>query len=113
MRCSALVVEDHARAGADRHRIAGIRTREQTQFVLSTRRVFRPATPRRSTNRSTQAVMGAVGDVGMILFVVEAGNFTLADAKVVSLFKPGIPYCLCREGALGPRSRFKMERNSL
>ena len=38
--------------------------------------------------------MGAIGDVDLILFVVEAGNFTLADAKVLSLFKPGIPTLL-------------------
>jgi GTP-binding protein Era len=38
--------------------------------------------------------MGAIGDVDLILFVVEAGSFTLADAKVLSLFKPGIPTLL-------------------
>jgi len=32
--------------------------------------------------------------VDLILFVVEAGSFTLADAKVLSLFKPGIPTLL-------------------
>ncbi len=38
--------------------------------------------------------MGAITDVDLILFVVEAGSFTLADAKVLSLFKPGIPTLL-------------------
>ncbi|WP_313075532.1 GTPase Era, partial [Melaminivora sp.] len=37
---------------------------------------------------------GAIGDVDVILFVVEAGSFTLQDAKVLSLFKPGIPTLL-------------------
>ena len=41
-----------------------------------------------------KAVMGVIGDVDLILFVVEAGSFTLADAKVLSLFKPGIPTIL-------------------
>ena len=38
-----------------------------------------------------KTVMGAIGDVDLILFVVEAGSFTPADAKVLSLFKSGIP----------------------
>ena len=38
--------------------------------------------------------MGAIGDVDLVLFVVEAGSFTLADAKVLSLLKPGVPAVL-------------------
>jgi GTP-binding protein Era len=38
-----------------------------------------------------KTVLGAIGDVDLVLFVVEAGNFTLGDAKVLSLLKPGIP----------------------
>jgi len=39
-------------------------------------------------------VVGAVGDVDLVLFVVEAGSFTTADAKVLALLKPGIPVLL-------------------
>jgi GTPase len=46
-------------------------------------------------NRSlNKTVLGAVGDVDLVLFVVEAGKFTLADAKVLALLKPGIPAVL-------------------
>ena len=55
-------------------------------------------------------MMGAIGDVDLILFVVEAGSFTLADAKVLlSLFKPGIPTLLIANKldhrTAAPRSR--------
>ena len=74
------------KAQTTRHRITGIRTREQTQFI------FVDAT---ALNKSlNKTVMGAIGDVDLILFVVEAGSFTLADAKVLSLFKSGIPTLL-------------------
>jgi hypothetical protein len=36
----------------------------------------------------------AVTDVDLVLFVVEAGSFTTADAKVLALLKPGIPVLL-------------------
>ncbi|NBO15959.1 MAG: GTPase Era, partial [Betaproteobacteria bacterium] len=46
-------------------------------------------------NRSlNKTVMGLVGDVDLVLFMVQAGQFTLADAKVLSLLKPGIPTVL-------------------
>jgi GTP-binding protein Era len=39
-------------------------------------------------------VQGAVGDVDLVLLVVEAGSFTPADAKVLALLAPGIPTLL-------------------
>jgi GTP-binding protein Era len=41
-----------------------------------------------------KTVMGAIDGVDLVLFVVEAGSFTLADAKVLSLLKPGTPTLL-------------------
>ena len=41
-----------------------------------------------------KTVQGAVGDVDLVLFVVEAGSFTPADARVLALLKPGIPALL-------------------
>jgi GTP-binding protein Era len=38
--------------------------------------------------------LGAVGDVDLVLFVVEAGSFNMADDKVLSLLKPGVPVLL-------------------
>jgi GTP-binding protein Era len=41
-----------------------------------------------------KTVLGAVGDVDLVLFVVEAGSFNMADDKVLSLLKPGVPVLL-------------------
>jgi len=64
-------------------------------------------------------VLGAIGDVDLILFVVEAGNFTLADAKVLSLLQPGIPVLLVankldlvhRRAEIAPWLRSMQERH--
>lgn len=82
------------KAQTTRHRITGIRTRGATQFVF----VDTPGFQTRhhtALNRSlNKTVLGAVGDVDLVLFVVEAGSFTLADAKVLALLKPGVPVLL-------------------
>lgn len=82
------------KAQTTRHRITGIRTVGPTQYVFADTPGFqtRHAT---ALNRSlNKTVLGAVGDVDVVLFVVEAGRFTLADAKVLSLLKPGVPALL-------------------
>ncbi len=82
------------KAQTTRHRITGIRTIGPTQFIFVDTPGFqtRHAT---ALNRSlNKTVMGAVGEVDLVLFVVEAGNFTLGDAKVLSLLKPGTPALL-------------------
>jgi GTP-binding protein Era len=82
------------KAQTTRHRITGIRTVGATQFVF----VDTPGFQTRhgtALNRSlNKAVTGAVADVDVVLFVVEAGHFTPADAKVMGLLKPGIPVIL-------------------
>jgi GTP-binding protein Era len=46
-------------------------------------------------NRSlNKTVMGAVSDVDLIVMVVEAGQFNLADAKVLALLPKGVPALL-------------------
>lgn len=77
-----------------RHRITGIRTKEATQFIFVDTPGFQTKHSTALNKSLNKAVMGVIGDVDLILFVVEAGNFTLADAKVLSLFKPGIPTLL-------------------
>lgn len=82
------------KAQTTRHRITGIRTIGETQFIFVDTPGFqtRHAT---ALNRSlNKTVMGAVGDVDLVLFVVEAGKFTPGDAKVLSLLKPGVPALL-------------------
>ncbi len=82
------------KAQTTRHRITGIRTRGDTQFVFVDTPGFQTRHSTALNKSLNKTVMGAIGDVDLILFVVEAGNFTLADAKVLSLFKPGIPTLL-------------------
>jgi GTP-binding protein Era len=107
------------KAQTTRHRITGIRTLGATQFVF----VDTPGFQTRhgtALNRSlNKTVQGAVGDVDLVLFVVEAGKFTLADAKVLSLLKPGVPALLIankvdqvhRRGDLAPWLRDVQQRH--
>lgn len=108
-----------AKAQTTRHRITGVRTEGATQFVFVDTPGFQTrhgSALNRSLNR---AVTGVVGDVDLVLFVVEAGNFTLADAKVLALLKPGIPSILVankldlvhRRGELAPWLRDMQERH--
>ena len=71
------------KAQTTRHRITGIRTREQTQFIFVDTPGFQTRHATALNKSLNKTVMGAIGDVDLILFVVEAGNFTLADAKVL------------------------------
>ncbi|WP_353235102.1 GTPase Era [Diaphorobacter ruginosibacter] len=82
------------KAQTTRHRITGIRTLGNTQFVFVDTPGFQTRHSTALNKSLNKTVMGAIGDVDLILFVVEAGSFTLADAKVLSLFKPGIPTLL-------------------
>ena len=107
------------KAQTTRHRITGIRTVGPTQFIF----VDTPGFQTRhgtALNRSlNKTVLGAVGDVDLVLFVVEAGKFTLADAKVLALLKPGIPALLIankvdevhRRGDLAPWLRDMQQRH--
>lgn len=82
------------KAQTTRHRITGIRTRGSAQFVFVDTPGFQTR-HQSALNRSlNKAVLGAVGDVDLVLFVVEAGRFTPADAAVLKLLKPGLPTLL-------------------
>ena len=77
------------KAQTTRHRINGIRTVGSTQFVFIDTPGFQTrhaAALNRTLNRTVQ---GALGDVDVVLFVVEAGRFGLDDAKVLSLVAGG------------------------
>ena len=80
-----------AKAQTTRHRITGIRTTGDTQFVFVDTPGFQTkhAAPlNRTLNRT---VTGVLGDVDVVLFVVEAGRFGLDDAKVLALIDSGKP----------------------
>jgi GTP-binding protein Era len=82
------------KAQTTRHRITGVRTIGISQFIF----VDTPGFQTRhgtALNRSlNKTVVGAVSDVDLVLFVVDAGKFTLADARVLALLKPGVPVLL-------------------
>lgn len=74
-----------AKAQTTRHRITGIRTVDEAQFVFVDTPGFQTqhaAALNRTLNRT---VTGVLSDVDVVLFVVEAGRFGLDDAKVLAL----------------------------
>jgi GTP-binding protein Era len=82
------------KAQTTRHRITGIRTEGLSQFIFVDTPGFQTAQAgalRRSLNRT---VVASVGDVDVVLFVVEAGRFGLDDAKVLALMPAEKPVLL-------------------
>ncbi len=81
------------KAQTTRHRITGIRTQGATQFVFVDTPGFQThdvGRGRTALNRNlNRAVHGAVAEVDLVLFVVEAGRFGPDDAKVLALLQPG------------------------
>jgi len=75
------------KAQTTRHRITGVRTIGAAQFVFVDTPGFQTehvAALNRTLNRT---VLSSLGDVDLVLFLVEAGRFGLADAKVLSLLQ--------------------------
>ena len=82
------------KAQTTRHRITGIRTKDNTQFVFVDTPGFQTRHSTALNKSLNKTVMGAIGDVDLILFVVEAGSFTPADARVLALLGKNIPTLL-------------------
>jgi len=82
------------KAQTTRHRITGIRTEGATQFVFVDTPGFQTRHNTALNKSLNKTVLGAVGDVDLVLFVVEAGMFNTADAKVLALLKPDVPVLL-------------------
>ncbi|HEX7441664.1 MAG TPA: GTPase Era [Caldimonas sp.] len=83
-----------AKAQTTRHRITGIRTLGESQFVFVDTPGFQTqhvAAMNRTLNRTVQ---GVLADVDVVLLVVEAGRFGPADAKVLALVPQGKPVIL-------------------
>ena len=82
------------KAQTTRHRITGMRTVAEAQFVFVDTPGFqmKHATAlNRTLNRTVQSTLG---DVDVVLFLVEAGRFDMADAKVLALIPEGKPVFL-------------------
>ena len=87
-----------AKAQTTRHRITGIRTDGDSQFVFvdtpgfQTRHVARGTSAlNRNLNKTVQATLS---DVDVVLFLVEAGKFSADDEKVLALMPAGKPVFL-------------------
>jgi GTP-binding protein Era len=82
------------KAQTTRHRITGVRTLGPTQFVFVDTPGFQTrhaAALNRTLNRT---VLSTLGDVDVVLFLVEAGRFGPADEQVLALLPPGKPAIL-------------------
>jgi GTP-binding protein Era len=87
------------KAQTTRHRITGMRTVVKpegggTQFVFVDTPGFQTRHANALNRSLNKTVLGAVADVDLILFVVEAGSFTPADARVLALLGKDIPVLL-------------------
>jgi GTP-binding protein Era len=82
------------KAQTTRHRITGIHNAGQTQFIFVDTPGFQTAHANALNRSLNKTVLGAVGDVDLVLFVVNAGSFTDADARVMALLSPHIPCIL-------------------
>ena len=82
------------KAQTTRHRITGVRTEGESQFVFVDTPGFQTrhdAAINRSLNR---AVTSTLADVDVVLFVVEAGRFGREDETVLALLPEGKPALL-------------------
>ena len=87
------------KAQTTRHRITGIRTLPDgdgggTQFIFVDTPGFQTRHSTALNKSLNRTVLGAIDGVDLVLFVVEAGSFTLGDAKVLALLQPGTPTLL-------------------
>ncbi len=79
-----------SKAQTTRHRIMGIRTIEETQFVFVDTPGFQTQHSAALNRHLNRTVQGVLADVDVVLFVLEAGRFNLDDAKVLELLPAGL-----------------------
>ncbi|MFM2275612.1 MAG: hypothetical protein RL211_1484 [Pseudomonadota bacterium] len=108
------------KAQTTRHRITGMRTQGVNQFVFVDTPGFQTLHANALNKSLNKTVVGAVADVDLILFVVEAGSFTPADARVLALLGKNIPTLLIankldnvhRRGDIAPWLQSMQEKHS-
>jgi GTPase len=108
-----------SKAQTTRHRITGFRTEGASQFVFVDTPGFQTRHGNALNRALNKTVLGAVNDVDLIVFVVEAGQFNSADAKVLSLLPANVPAILLankfdlvhRRGELAPWLQSMQERH--
>ena len=107
------------KAQTTRHRITGIRTVGATQFVFVDTPGFQTRHANALNRSLNRTVLGAISDVDLIVFMVEANRFGLDDAKVLAQLPGGIPTILLankldlihRRGEIAPWLASMQERH--
>ncbi len=82
------------KAQTTRHRITGIRTVAETQFVFVDTPGFQTRHGNALNRNLNRTVRSVLSDVDVVLFVVEAGRFSPDDAKVLGLLPEDKPVLL-------------------
>lgn len=82
------------KAQTTRHRIMGVRSQGCAQFIFIDTPGFQTQHAAALNRSLNKAVQGAVTDVNLVLFVVEAGRFGLDDAKILNLIPQDVPVIL-------------------
>ena len=82
------------KAQTTRHRITGVRTVDVVQYVFVDTPGFQTIHGNALNKSLNRTVIGAITDVDLILFVVEAGRFTSSDERVLSLISAEVPVIL-------------------
>jgi GTP-binding protein Era len=75
------------KAQTTRHRITGVTTHGATQFVFVDTPGFQDKHATALNRTLNRTVLASLGDVDVVLFLVEAGRFGPADAKVLALLQ--------------------------
>jgi len=82
------------KAQTTRHRIIGIRTVNEAQFIFVDTPGFQTRHSNALNRSLNKTVLGAVSDVDLVLFVVQAGSYNSADDKVLDLLSGQVPVVL-------------------
>jgi GTPase len=82
------------KAQTTRHRIVGVRTRGDSQFVFVDTPGFQTRHGQPLNRNLNRAVRSSLADVDLVLLLVEAGRFGPDDARVVELLPEGVPAIL-------------------
>ena len=82
------------KAQTTRHRITGIQTRDDAQYVYIDTPGFQTRHGNALNKTLNRTVTNTLTAADVVLFVVEAGHFADADAKVVSLLPTSVPVIL-------------------
>jgi GTP-binding protein Era len=82
------------KAQTTRHRITGVRTEGPVQYVFVDTPGFQTRRTGALNRTMNRAVIASLAEVDVVLFVVEAGRFSLDDAKVLALLPKAKPVLL-------------------